>query len=270
MKSHYLGFFGAAIAVIAAFLLGLSVNSASSPQTAASIPPPPASTAGPDAPATLVPTPPPQVIQLEVTLKQEPGSPQVIEVQAVQVPGPPPPTGQSGVAEARPSMRASATPVPQPTAGVDPRGPRPASPMPIVVTTPIVVSTPIIISQSVPTAAPPPTATPNPCANRICATVLVNFFSSGSGHANVQASCNVAPGSSAWECVRQALGIENIQSKDFGGSLGVFISGLYGVAPDFGACSCFWEFVVNGASSNLGVSGYIVRSGDILEFRIGH
>src|SRR4029079_3252584 len=93
--------------------------------------------------------------------------------------------------------------------------------------------------------------TPNPCANRICASVTVNFAGSGSNHANVQASCNVATNAKAWDCIQQALGPSNLQFQDFGGSLGVFVSGLYGVEPDFGKCSCFWEFTVNGASSNV-------------------
>jgi Domain of unknown function (DUF4430) len=128
-------------------------------------------------------------------------------------------------------------------------------------------------SRSVPGDSSSPTAavqgTADPCISRTCATVRVDFSGSGSNRANVSATCNIPAGATAWDCIRQAVGAENIQTQDFGGALGIFIAGLFGVVPNFGACGCFWEFAVNGAASEVGVSTYIVRSGDRLEWRIG-
>ena len=120
-----------------------------------------------------------------------------------------------------------------------------------------------------PATAGTPAAAADACLGRTCATVRVNFAGSGSSRAAVSASCSIPAGASAWDCVRQAIGIENIQSQDFGGSLGIFIVGLFGAAPNFGACGCFWEFVANGVSSDVGVSAYVVRPGDTLQWRIG-
>jgi len=74
----------------------------------------------------------------------------------------------------------------------------------------------------------------------------------------------VQPGQNAWTAIQQAIGLSNLTFQDFGGSLGIFIDGFYGVQPQG---NHFWEFFVNGQSSLVGVSAYIVKSGDVLEFR---
>lgn len=248
MKPPRVGLLGYVITAVAALMLGLSINASGAP--AAVVQPTPEENvkiAGPLSTLTPVPTPQVQVVQLEITVKQEASSPQIIEVRGVQAqpePSPPPPT---------------------PIVIIPPPTPTPIPPPP---PTPIIIIQRPPPSTPVPTSTPLPTATPNPCAIRTCATVLVNFFGSSSNQSNVQAICNVTPGSSAWECIKQALGPQNIQYQDYGGALGVFISGLYGVTPDYGKCSCYWEFIVNGTSSTVGVSGYIVRREDYLEFRI--
>jgi uncharacterized protein DUF4430 len=273
MISRYQGVAGAAVVALAAFLLGMSINSSSSSETNARVQSTPAPATPLDLSQLVLPTLQPQLVQVEITVKQEPASPQVIEVMSLQAAGPNLPLPQ--VAAVRPT----ATPRPPPptaTATPVPAPPRPpVAPQPIVTVvspqpTPAALAAGAARGAAAPTATPVPTSTPNPCLNRVCAGASINFAGSGSSHANVQASCNVSAGSVAWECIKQAFGVLNIQFKDFGGSLGIFVSGLYGIAPDFGACNCFWEFTVNGASSDLGVSGYIVRSGDTLGFRIGH
>jgi hypothetical protein len=75
----------------------------------------------------------------------------------------------------------------------------------------------------------------------------------------------VAAESTAWQAVQAALGGENLKFIDYGGNLGIFITGLFGVAP---AGNAYWQFNVNGKSSDVGVSSYIVQDGDIIEFRI--
>jgi len=271
MISRYQGVAGAAVVAVAAFLLGMSIRASSSSQNDVPVQSTPAPAAAIDLSQIVLPTLQPQLVQVEITVKQEPANPQVIEVMSVQVPGPEVLMPQAV------SVRATATPRPPPptaTATPVPVPPRPpVAPQPVVTVinaqpTAAALAVGVARAAALPTATP--TSTPNPCINRVCAAASVNFAASGSNHADVQAACNVSAGSTAWECVKQALGVQNIQFKDFGGSLGIFISGLYGVAPDFGACSCFWEFTVNGIASDLGVSGYIVRNGDTLGFRIGH
>ena len=95
-------------------------------------------------------------------------------------------------------------------------------------------------------------------------TVVVNFAGSPSQRPASTTTFKVEPGTNAWTAIQQAVGPSNLTSQDFGGDLGILITGFYGV-PAQG--NNFWEFLVNGQSSGVGVSGYIVRDGDRLEFR---
>lgn len=95
-------------------------------------------------------------------------------------------------------------------------------------------------------------------------TVSVNFAGAPAQRPAVTASFAVEPGQNAWTAIQQALGASNLTFRDFGGDLGIFISGFYGVQAEG---DHFWEFFVNGQSSDVGVSGYIVKDGDVLEFR---
>lgn len=76
-------------------------------------------------------------------------------------------------------------------------------------------------------------------------------------------TADIEVGESAWEATKKALGIENLQYTDYGGDLGIFIIGFNGVAA---AGNQYYEFRVNGVSSNVGVSSYICNKGDKLEF----
>ncbi len=95
--------------------------------------------------------------------------------------------------------------------------------------------------------------------------VVIDFASSSSPRPKVMRDFAVAEGSTAWEAIRQALGAENVSARDAGPSLGMFVTGFYGVAA---SGNQFWEFLINGRSAELGVSSYKVKSGDVLEFRI--
>jgi hypothetical protein len=74
----------------------------------------------------------------------------------------------------------------------------------------------------------------------------------------------VEPGTNAWTAIQSAIGTQNLTFQDYGGNLGIFINGFYGVQAEG---NHFWEFYVNGKSSEQGVSAYDVKSGDVLEFR---
>jgi hypothetical protein len=98
----------------------------------------------------------------------------------------------------------------------------------------------------------------------VSGTVVVNFEGSPSPQGVRTARYEVEPGSNAWAAVQQALDRRNLDFQDFGAGLGILITGFYGVLAQGNG---FWEFRVNGQSSDVGVSGYIVRDGDRLEFR---
>jgi hypothetical protein len=79
----------------------------------------------------------------------------------------------------------------------------------------------------------------------------------------IEAPFEVAPETTAWEAIKTALGEENLTYQDFGGDLGIFISGFKGVAAEG---NHFWEFKINGEGAEAGVSKYVVQQGDVLEF----
>lgn len=74
---------------------------------------------------------------------------------------------------------------------------------------------------------------------------------------------SVDTGQNAWEAVKKAIGIENLQYTDYGEDLGIFITGFNGTLT---TNSQFYEFRVNGVPSQVGVSTYICRNDDKLEF----
>jgi hypothetical protein len=97
--------------------------------------------------------------------------------------------------------------------------------------------------------------------------VRVDFAGANAAQPSVIKTVSVPAhsGATAWDAVKLALGQENIKFTDYGGSLGIFITGLYGVEP---SGNSFWEFRINGNSSEVGVSTYIVQDNDDIEFRI--
>src|SRR5947208_12745540 len=88
MLSRYQGVAAAAVVAVAAFLLGMSINASSSNQTKVSVQSTPAPPAPIDLSGIVLPTLQPQLVQVEITVKQEPASPQVIEVMSAQATGP--------------------------------------------------------------------------------------------------------------------------------------------------------------------------------------
>lgn len=76
---------------------------------------------------------------------------------------------------------------------------------------------------------------------------------------------SVAENASAWEALKTIVGEQNIEYKDYGGELGIFIGAIYGVKP---TGNKFWLFKVNGEGAKVGVSNYKVKEGDQLQFVI--
>lgn len=78
-------------------------------------------------------------------------------------------------------------------------------------------------------------------------------------------SVTLEEGNTAWDALQTAVGIENIEYKDYGGDMGIFVSGINRVNLEG---SKFWLFKVNGEGSDVGVSAHKVQDGDRLEFVI--
>ena len=76
---------------------------------------------------------------------------------------------------------------------------------------------------------------------------------------------SIQENSTAWETLIQAVGEANVEYKDYGDELGIFISAINGVKP---IGNKFWLFKVNGEGAKVGVSSYKVKEGDELEFVI--
>ncbi|MBI3341961.1 DUF4430 domain-containing protein, partial [Candidatus Curtissbacteria bacterium] len=72
-------------------------------------------------------------------------------------------------------------------------------------------------------------------------------------------------GKTAWDAVKSALGETNLTYKDYGGDLGIYITAINGIEP---TGNQYWQFNINGNSSEVGVSSYIVQDNDKIEFKI--
>jgi hypothetical protein len=114
--------------------------------------------------------------------------------------------------------------------------------------------------------APPTTASPanGAVAGQVRAQLSIDFTGAPQQRAKVTQPLSVAPGTKAWDAIRTSLGESNISTQNFGGDLGILITGFYGVQAQG---NHFWEFLVNGKQSDTGVSSYVLKEGDNLEFR---
>jgi len=111
-----------------------------------------------------------------------------------------------------------------------------------------------------PTLPPTPTATPTPILVSSSIEIGIDY---GGQRPSDTYTVSLSPGQTAWDVISSAVGIENLAYTDYGGDLGIFITGFNGVAA---ASNQFYEFRVNGASSMVGVSTYQCNDGDKLDF----
>jgi hypothetical protein len=111
-------------------------------------------------------------------------------------------------------------------------------------------------SSSAPTAA-------SSAAAQLRGSVMIDFTGAPSQRAPVSMPFAVASGAKALDAIKVAVGETNISTQEFSG-LGAFVTGFFGVQAQG---NNFWEFRVNGESSDVGVSSYEVKEGDVLEFR---
>lgn len=113
-----------------------------------------------------------------------------------------------------------------------------------------------------PTSIPTPTVTPTPVVEQSKLTVTIGVEYAGQKKSDSY-SVEVSPNQSAWEAVQKAIGISNLQYTDYGGSMGIFVTGFNGIAA---AGNQYYEFRVNGVSSDVGISSYVCKDGDGLDF----
>ena len=138
---------------------------------------------------------------------------------------------------------------------------------PTPVPTPTPSSTPAPTSTA--TATPAPTATPTPSPSvsptpspmPVGLSVQVGIDYAGQRPADSYTT-TVTPGQTAWDAVVAAVGAGNIVYDHY--DFGNFITSFNGISAD--PNSQYYEFRVNGVSSDVGVSDYTVNDGDKLDF----
>jgi hypothetical protein len=130
----------------------------------------------------------------------------------------------------------------------------------------LIIAVLLVACSSGKTGSPGSTATLTPPAGTaVQVQVKLDFAGASTPQPAVAKTVRLPTGSTAWDAITAAVGPENVKFTDYGGSLGVFINGFYGVVP---AGNAYWEFGVNGKSSDVGVSQYIVQDRDVIEFHI--
>lgn len=162
----------------------------------------------------------------------------------------PPSPGPTLTPSVNPSPILSPIPSPSPNPSPSP------SPSPVASPAPSTNPSPI------PDPSPSPTPTPSPIA--IAIQINVTYTGASDRSADFY-STSLSESQTAWDVVKTVIGVENLQYTDYGGDLGIFITGINGIVP---TGNQFWEFRVNGQSSLVGVSSYVVNNGDSLDFVI--
>lgn len=126
----------------------------------------------------------------------------------------------------------------------------------------ILVALGVIVGWSLPrtTSQPAPAGGRDVAVSTTTASVLVDF---DDGRVTTYARVPITAGDSVWqlmEVLQRTRGLA-IESKDFGGDLGVLITGIGGVANDTTG-SRYWHYWVNQRFAQVGVSAYRVNPGD--------
>jgi hypothetical protein len=102
---------------------------------------------------------------------------------------------------------------------------------------------------------PQATSTPPATDNRPWITQTVD------GSSNTESKVQFTPGQSEYDVLDAT---HQVKSIDYG-SMGKFVTSIDGVTADN---KHFWEFYVNGKSSNVGASAYKLQPGDVIEWKL--
>ena len=155
-----------------------------------------------------------------------------------------------------PSPTRSLVPTAIPTSSPTPSPTSTNTPAPTSTPTPTPTSTP----TPTPTVTPTPTPTPSPTPAGLSVQIGIDY---GGEKSSDSYTTTLSSSQTAWDAVVAAVGIGNIAYTDYGGDLGYFITAFNGISAD---ANQYFEFRVNGVSSNIGVSGYKCNDGDKLDF----
>ncbi|MBU3906136.1 DUF4430 domain-containing protein [Patescibacteria group bacterium] len=73
---------------------------------------------------------------------------------------------------------------------------------------------------------------------------------------------------SVFEVLQKAVSENNIELnyKDYGGDMGVFIESINGKRNDFDS-GYYWQYWVNGQYAKVGASSYELQNGDVVEWK---
>lgn len=139
-----------------------------------------------------------------------------------------------------------------------------ATPIPVLTTVPTAPTTiPTPGATSTPTPTPTVVSpTPTPTVTPVPQTVSISIDYAGE-HAISTYSATITSNETAWQAVQDGVGLKNLHYKDYGGSLGIMITGFNGIDA---STNQYFDFQINGTSSNVGVSSYIVNDHDMLKF----
>jgi len=113
-----------------------------------------------------------------------------------------------------------------------------------------------------------PTTTPSVAEQVVPKTVSI-MFDFGDGTVKTFSEISLPKESSTVFDILSVLSAEkkiDLAYKDYSGDLGVFIQSINSV-PSEGNTDKWWQFWVNNNYSLVGVSGYNVNSGDVIEFK---
>ena len=128
-------------------------------------------------------------------------------------------------------------------------------------TTLILVLLPALLLASCSDDDDPPQSTNS--IGAVQGSVVVDFTGAPEEKERLERTFTVDAGARAWDAIRAAIGEDALTFQDFGGDLGILITGFEGVVVEG---NHFWEFKVNGETSEVGVSTYEVQPNDVLEF----
>ena len=135
---------------------------------------------------------------------------------------------------------------------------------PTLALTPTPTQTPTSTPTPTETLTPAPTVTPTMTPVPTPAGLKIQIGIDYAGQKSADSySASADSGQTAWDAVTAAIGINNLQYTDYGGDMGIFITGFNGINA---ASNQYFEFRVNGVSSSVGVSSYKFSDGDKLDF----
>lgn len=117
------------------------------------------------------------------------------------------------------------------------------------------------------------TPAPQPTKQNEAQSVVSLMIDYGDDRIKTYSDLTVTDQSTVFDVLKQAAEKNNIdlQYKDFGGDLGIFIETIDGIGKD-PAQKKWWQFWVNNKYSQIGSGSYKVQAKDVIQFKFteGH